>query len=69
MDDVVDADMSGRWYQVSSFFWMVTKVFGYIVSKARGLCGRVLCVMCIWQVGVSLWLGVCYGLGAVCLVT
>ena len=37
MDAVVDADMSGLWYQVSSFFGLVTKVFGYIISKARGL--------------------------------
>jgi len=68
MDAVVDADMSGRWYQVSRFFWMVIKVFGYIFSKSRGLCGVVMCVMFIWLVGVCL-LGVCYGVGVVCLRT
>jgi hypothetical protein len=69
MDAVVDADMSGRWYQVSRFLRLVTKVFGFIISKASGLCGRVLCVLFIWMVGVCSWLGVCYGVGAVCLVT
>ena len=48
---MVDADMSSRWYQVSSFFWMATKVFGYIISKSRCPCGEVLCVLLIWLVG------------------
>jgi hypothetical protein len=53
MDVVVGADMSGRWYLVSSFLWLVTKVFGYIISKSRGLCGGVVCVCCLYD-----WLGV-----------
>ena len=47
MDAVVDAGMSGRWYQVSSFLWLVTKVFGYIITKSRGLCGG-LYVCCLY---------------------
>ena len=69
MNVVVDAGMSGRWCQVSSFLLLVTMVFGCIISKARDLCGRVLCVLFIWLVRVCLWLGVCYGVGAVFLVT
>jgi len=68
MGVVVGADMPGRRYQVSSFLWMVTKVFGNIISRSRGLCGGVMCVLFIWLVGVCL-LGVCYGVGAVCLGT
>ena len=41
-------------------------MFGDIISKSRGLCGGVVCVMFIWLVGGSL-LGVCYGVGVVCL--
>ena len=48
------------------FFWMVTKVFGYIISLSRGLCGGVMCVLFIWLVGACL-LGVCYGVGTLCL--
>ena len=66
MDVVVGADMSGRWYLVSSFFGLVTKVFGYIISKPRGLFGGVVCVLFIWLVEVSM-LGVGYGVGAVCM--
>ena len=48
---MVDADMSGRWCQVPSFLGMITKVFGYIISKYRGPCGGV-CVCCLYG-----WLG------------
>ena len=52
----------------TSFLWLVTNVFGYIITKSKGLCGRVMCVLFIWLVGVCL-LGVSYGVGVLCLVT
>ena len=56
-----DAAMSsGRWYRVLSYLCLVTKFFGYITSKDRGLCGRDLCMLFIWLCGVRLWLGVCF---------
>ena len=48
---------------------MVTKVFGFVISKGGGVCGRGLCVLFIWLGGVPLWLGVDYVVGAVCLMT
>ena len=50
------------------FFGGVTKVFGSITPSDRGMCGRDLCMLCIWLGGACLWLGVGYGVGAVCLV-
>jgi len=38
MDVVLDAGMSGRWCLVFSLFSLVTKVFGFIISKGRGPC-------------------------------
>ena len=64
MDAVVDAGMPARWNQVSSFFFLVTKVFGFIISKYRGLCEGVVCVLFVWMIG-----GVCYVVGVVCLGT
>jgi hypothetical protein len=46
---------------------MVTKVFGFVISKGGDLCGRGLCVLFVWLCGVPLWLGAGYGVGAVCL--
>ncbi len=45
-------------------FFFVTKVVGYIISKYRGLCGGVVCVLFVWMV-----VGVCYVVGGVCLGT
>jgi hypothetical protein len=42
--------------------------FGFITSKDRGLCGRVLCMLFIWLGGVCLWLGVGYSVAVVFLV-
>ena len=67
MDAVVDVGMSGRWCQVFSIMWLVTKVFGFLISKVRGLCGRGLCVLFICWGGMWLWLGVGCGVDAVCL--
>ena len=61
---MVDAGMPARWNQVSSFLCLVTKVYGYIISKYRGLCGGVVCVLFVWMVG-----SVCYVVGVVCLGT
>ena len=47
---------------------LVTKVFGFIISKDRGMFGWGLCMLFIWLGGVRLWLGVGYGVGAVSLV-
>ena len=46
---------------------MVTKIFGFVISKGGGLCGRGLCVLFICLDGVPLWFGVGYGVGVVCL--
>ncbi len=69
MDDVVDAGMSGRWCQVFNCMRLVTKVFGFIISKGRGRCGRGLCVLFICLGGMWLWLGVGCGVGEMCLLT
>jgi hypothetical protein len=39
-------------------------VFGYIISKSKGMCGGVVYVMFMWLVGGDL-LGVWYGVGSV----
>ena len=52
---MVDVGMPARWSQVSSFF-LVTKVFGYIISKYRGLCEGIVCVLFVWMVGVFVML-------------
>ncbi len=43
-------------------------MFIYIISKSKGLCGSVACVMFAWLIGGGL-LGVWYGVGFVCLMT
>ena len=54
----LDVAMSGRRYRVFSLLCLVTRFFGFMTSKDRGLCGRVLCMMFMWLDGVCLWLGV-----------
>ena len=39
-------------------------MFGYIISKSKGLCGGVVCVLSMLLVGGGL-LGVSYGVGSV----
>ena len=46
------------------FLCLVTKVFGYIISKYRVRCEGVMCVLFVWMVG-----GGCYVVGVVCLGT
>ena len=46
--------------------WLVTKDFGYIAIKSRGLLGEARCVLCVWLVGSGELCG-CYGVGVVCL--
>ena len=43
-------------------------MFGYIISKSKGLCVGVMCVIFMWLVGGGL-LGVWYGVGYVFLRT
>jgi len=59
--------MSGRCCLVSSFVWLVTKVFGYIISKARGLWDGFVCAVYmagrgLFVVGCLLWCR-CYVFG------
>ncbi len=63
-----DAAMSGLWHRVFRVLYLVTKFFGYITSKDRGMCGRVQCMPFIMLGGVCLWLGVCVHAGVVIMI-
>jgi hypothetical protein len=67
MDAVVDAGMFRRWCQVFSIMWLVTKDFGFFISKGKNLCGRESCVLFICLGGMWSWLGDDCGVGASCL--
>ena len=63
----LDVAMSGRWYRVFGLLCLVTQFLGFLRSKVRGLCGKVLCMSFIWLDGVCLWLGVGTDVGVVCM--
>jgi hypothetical protein len=68
MDEVLGAGVSGWWWQVLNFMELVTKVFGCIIAKGRGLSRWELRVMFICLGATCLWVGVGYEVGVVCLV-